>query len=63
MPQSYQRLAGRPFDQWAMTYVQDAVGRIEKDNGLTALGWLGWALWMGIVLGWFAVRVERRSAT
>lgn len=63
VPQSYQRLAGRPFDQWAMTYVQDAVGRIEKDNGLTALGWLGWALWMGIVLVWFAVRVERRSAT
>lgn len=63
VPATYERLTGRSFDRWAMTYVQDAVGRIEKDNGLTALGWVGWALWLGIVLGWFAVRVERRSAT
>ncbi len=63
VPATYERLTGRPFDQWAMTYLQDAVGRIEKDNGLTALGWLGWAFWMGLVVVWFAVRVERRSAT
>ncbi len=63
VPATYERLTGRSFDQWAMTYVQDAVGRIEKDNGLTPLGWLGWLFWMGLVLLWFAVRMERRSAT
>jgi len=62
VPVAYQRLTGRPFDQWAMTYVQNAVGRFEKENGLTALGWLGCAFWTGLVLFWFAVRVERRAA-
>lgn len=63
VPVAYRRLTGRPFDRWAMTYVQNAVGRFDKENGLTALGWLGSAFWIGLVLFWFAVRVERRSAT
>jgi hypothetical protein len=63
VPVAYEGLTGRPFDQWAMVYTQNAIGRFEKDNGLTPLGWLGWILWLGLLLFWFAVRVERRSAT
>jgi hypothetical protein len=63
IPEAYHRLTGRSFDLWAMNYVQDAVGRLDKENGLSLLGWTSWLLWMGLLVGWFAVRVERRSAT
>jgi hypothetical protein len=63
IPEAYRRLTGRSFDLWTMNYVQDAVGRLDKENGLSLLGWSSWLLWMGLLVGWFAVRVERRSAT
>jgi hypothetical protein len=62
LPLSYERVSGRPFADWALRYVQQRVGRLEKDNALSLAGWFGWAFWMVLLVGWFAVRMREQPA-
>ena len=62
LPVSYARVSGRPFADWAREYVQWRGGRMEKENALTLAGWAGWVLWMGLFVGWFAVRIRTQGA-
>lgn len=62
LPIAFQRVTGTPFAPWAMRFVQMHVGRVQKDNALSLPGWLGWALWMTLLMAWTAVRLRGKEA-
>lgn len=62
LPVAYEKTTGRPFDQWALDFVQHRLGRLEKDNGLSFAGWGGWACWMVLFFAWLAVRMREQPA-
>jgi len=62
LPVAYEKVSGRPFADWATGYVQKRVGRLEEDNALSLAGWLGWGVWMVLLVGWLAVRIREQSA-
>ncbi len=62
VPETYQRLTGRPFSAWILDFAQRRAGRFAKDNALSWLGWLGTAGWIALLLGWFTARMVRQPA-
>jgi hypothetical protein len=62
IPESFERLTGTPFDPWALQFVQQRIGRVERPTALGLGGWLGWLFWMGLLTGWAFVRMRRGVA-
>lgn len=62
IPESFERLTGRPFDPWAMEFVQRRIGRVERPTALGLGGWIGWLFWMGLLMAWAVVRLRSARA-
>lgn len=60
---SYRRVTGASMDAWLGDWARSYLGPVERDNGLSLLGWIGALTWLSL-LGLLATqRLKQRTVT
>lgn len=60
---SYQRVTGKPIDEWLVRWTQASSALRQRDNGLSAWAWVGAFAWLFLLGAWCSVRYRGRVVT